>query len=94
VIAWTRLPQLLLIPVVPLLMKPFDARLLVGAGLLIFGVSCFMNMELDQNYAGQQLFWPDIVRAIVQAIVMTRLSAIAMLGITPQEAGVHRASST
>ena len=87
VIAWTGLPQLLLIPLVPLLMKRLDARLLVGTGLLIFAVSCFMNMTLDQNYAAPQLFWPNIVRAIGQAIVMTPLSAIAMLGIAPEEAG-------
>jgi DHA2 family multidrug resistance protein len=87
VIAWTGLPQLMLIPLLPLLMKRLDARLLVGVGLLIFAVSCFMNMELDQNYSGPQLFWPNIVRAIGQAMVMTPLSAIAMLGIAPQEAG-------
>jgi MFS transporter, DHA2 family, multidrug resistance protein len=87
VIAWTGLPQLVLIPLVPLLMKRLDARVLVGTGLLIFAASCFMNMELDQNYAGPQLFWPNIVRAIGQALVMTPLSAIAMLGIAPQEAG-------
>jgi DHA2 family multidrug resistance protein len=61
--------------------------MLVGTGLLIFAVSCFMSMELDQNYAGPQLIWPNIVRAIGQAIVMTPLSAIAMLGIASQEAG-------
>jgi MFS transporter, DHA2 family, multidrug resistance protein len=87
VIAWTGLPQLLLIPLVPLLMKRFDPRLLVGTGLLIFAVSCFMNMTLDHNYAAPELFWPNIVRAIGQAIVLTPLSAIAMLGIAPHEAG-------
>jgi MFS transporter, DHA2 family, multidrug resistance protein len=87
VIAWTGLPQLVLIPLVPLLMRRLDARLLVGTGLLIFAVSCFMNMTLDQNYGAPQLFWPNIVRAIGQAIVMTPLSAIAMLAVAPQEAG-------
>ena len=87
VIAWTGLPQLLLIPLVPLLMKRLDARWLVGAGLLVFAASCFMNIELDRNYAGPQLLWPNIVRAIGQALVMTPLSAIAMLGIAPREAG-------
>ena len=87
VVAWTGLPQLLVIPLVPLLMKRIDARLLVGTGLLVFAVSCFMNLELDQNYAASQLFWPDVVRALGQAVVMTPISAIAMVGITPQEAG-------
>jgi DHA2 family multidrug resistance protein len=87
VMAWTGLPQLLVIPLVPLLMKRIDARLLAGTGLLVFAVSCFMNLHLDANYAAPQLFWPDVVRAVGTAIVMTPLSAIAMVGIAPNEAG-------
>jgi DHA2 family multidrug resistance protein len=87
VMAWTGLPQLLVIPLVPLLMKRIDARLLVATGLLVFAASCFMNLRLDQNYAAPQLLWPNVVRALGQAIVMTPLSAIAMLGIAPAEAG-------
>src|ERR1700723_8997 len=87
VMAWTGLPQLLVIPLVPLLMKRVDPRLLVGAGLFIFAVSCFMNLYLDQNYAAPQLLWPNIIRALGQAIVMTPISAIAMVGIGPADAG-------
>lgn len=56
VVAWTGMPQLLVIPLVSLLMERFDARLLVGTGLFIFAASCFMNLELDLNYAAPQLF--------------------------------------
>ncbi len=87
VMAWTGLPQLLVIPLVPLLMKRIDIRLLVGTGLFVFAASCFMNLHLDANYAAPQLFWPDVTRALGQAIVMTPLSAIAMVGIAPAEAG-------
>ena len=87
VMAWTGLPQLVVIPLVPLLMKRIDPRLLVAIGLLIFAGSCFMNLELDRNYAAPQLFWPDVIRALGQAIVMTPISAIAMVGIAPAEAG-------
>ena len=45
--AWTGLPQLPVIPLVPLLMKRIDARFLVGLGLVIFAASCFMNLWLD-----------------------------------------------
>jgi DHA2 family multidrug resistance protein len=87
VVAWSGLPQLLVIPLVPLLMKRFDARLLVGVGLVVFALSCFMNLWLDIDYAAPQLFWPDVTRAVGQAIVMTPLSAIAMVGIASAEAG-------
>ena len=36
VLAWTGLPQLVLIPLVPQLMKRFDARLVIGIGLALF----------------------------------------------------------
>jgi DHA2 family multidrug resistance protein len=87
VMAWTGYPQLLIIPFVPWLMGRFDSRLLVGAGLTIFAASCFMNLHLDPNYAGPQLFVPDVTRAVGQALVMTPLSAIAMVGIMQDEAG-------
>jgi DHA2 family multidrug resistance protein len=87
VMAWTGYPQLLVIPLVPLLMGWFDARLLVGVGLAVFAASCFMNLHIDSYYSGPQLFVPDITRAFGQALVMTPLSAIAMVGITRDEAG-------
>jgi MFS transporter, DHA2 family, multidrug resistance protein len=86
VMAWTGLPQLVIIPFVPYLMKRIDPRALVSTGLMIFAASCFMNLHLDTDYAAPQLLIPDITRALGQAIVMTPLSAIAMVGITPVEA--------
>jgi DHA2 family multidrug resistance protein len=68
-------------------MKRFDARLLAGGGLIVFAASCFLNLRLDSNYGGPQLLIPDVTRALGQALVMTPLSAIAMVGITPAEAG-------
>lgn len=87
VMAWTGLPQLILIPFVPFLMRRIDSRLLVIVGLTVFAVSCFMNLNLDVNYAGPQLLTPNIVRALGQALVLTPLAAIAMVGITAAEAG-------
>ena len=47
-----------------------------------------MNIEFDLNYAAPQLFWPDITtRALGQAVILTPLSAVATVGITPSEAG-------
>ena len=88
VVAWTGFPQLILIPFVPFLMKRIDSRLLVSIGLLVFAASCFMNLWLDPNYAAPQLFWPDVVRAVGQAVIITPIAAIAMVGIAPNEAGM------
>ena len=44
VLAWTGLPQLLLIPLVPKLMQRIDPRYIAVTGLLLFAASSFMNI--------------------------------------------------
>ena len=87
VLAWTGLPQLLLIPLVPRLMQRFDARIIIGVGFALFAASNFMNIYMTNDYATDQLFWPNIVRALGQALVMAPLSAVATSGIEPENAG-------
>jgi MFS transporter, DHA2 family, multidrug resistance protein len=87
VLAWTGLPQLLLIPLVPRLMMRFDPRLIIGIGFTLFAASNFMNIYMTNDYATDQLFWPNIVRALGQALVMAPLSAVATAGIEPENAG-------
>jgi MFS transporter, DHA2 family, multidrug resistance protein len=87
VLAWTGIPQLLLIPLVPRLMKRFDARLVIGVGFALFAASNFMNIFMTADYAADQLLWPNIVRAVGQALVFTPLSAVAAAGIEKENAG-------
>jgi DHA2 family multidrug resistance protein len=87
VLAWTGLPQLVLIPLVPRLMRRFDIRLVIGFGFALFAVSNFMNIHMTADYGADQLLWPNIVRAIGQALVFTPLSAIASAGIERANAG-------
>jgi DHA2 family multidrug resistance protein len=86
VLAWTGLPQLLLIPLVPMLMKRFDARLIAFAGMALFAVSSFMNIAMSLDYSGDQFFVPNIVRAVGQAIMLTPLSAVSLGSVAPQDA--------
>jgi DHA2 family multidrug resistance protein len=81
------LPQLVIIPFVPWLMRRIDVRLLICVGLLVFAASCFMNLHLDTDYAAPQLLVPDVTRALGQALAMTPLATVAMVGIQKDEAG-------
>ncbi|MGM4964425.1 DHA2 family efflux MFS transporter permease subunit [Tardiphaga sp. 1201_B9_N1_1] len=85
VLAWTGLPQLVLIPLVPRLMKRFDTRYIAVIGLTIFAYSCFMNTAMSPDYAGDQLWIPNIVRAIGQAMVLTPLTSVTTGDIAPQD---------
>jgi DHA2 family multidrug resistance protein len=86
VLAWTGLPQLVLIPLVPKLMQRFDARYIAFTGLMIFAYSCFMNTAMSPDYAGDQLWIPNIVRAIGQAMVLTPLTSVTTGDTAPQDA--------
>jgi len=87
VLAWTGLPQLLIIPFVPFLMKRYDPRYIGFVGISLFAVSSFMNINLSLDSSGDQFWLPNIVRAIGQALVLTPVSAISSAGTTPSEAG-------
>ncbi len=87
VLAWTGLPQLLLIPLLPRLMKRFDPRLVIGVGFSLFAVSNFMNIYMTADYASDQLLWPNVVRAVGQALILTPLSVVATAGIEAENAG-------
>ncbi|WP_050629920.1 MDR family MFS transporter [Bradyrhizobium viridifuturi] len=87
VLAWTGLPQLVLIPLVPRLMKNFDPRLVIGVGFVLFGGSNFFNIHMTNDYAADQLFWPNVIRALGQALVFAPLSAVATAGMEAENAG-------
>src|SRR5215469_12938308 len=87
VLAWTGLPQLVLIPLVPRLMKRIDPRIVIGVGCALFAASNFMNIYMTNDYAADQLFWPNVVRAVGQALVFAPLSAVATAGMEAENAG-------
>ncbi|MEK1891972.1 MAG: MDR family MFS transporter [Rhizobium sp.] len=87
VLAWTGIPQLILIPLVPKLMKLIDVRLLIAVGFALFAASNFMNVHMTGDYAADQLFWPNVIRAIGQALVFAPLSVVATAGIEQENAG-------
>jgi DHA2 family multidrug resistance protein len=86
VLAWTGLPQLLLIPLVPKLMQRFDARYIAAIGLLLFAASSFMNIQMSLDYSGDQFLLPNIVRAVGQALTLAPLSALSLGSVAPQDA--------
>src|ERR1700726_544397 len=69
VLAWTGLPQLLLIPLVPRLMQQLDARIVIALGFALFAASNFLNVHMTLGTAADQLLWPNVIRAVGQALV-------------------------
>lgn len=85
VLAWSGFPQLVIIPFVPLILKYFDVRVVVCAGLIVFAASCVMNIHLSLNDSGPQLMLTNLVRAVGQSLLVAPLSSIAMAHIKQDE---------
>ncbi len=58
---------------------------MIGIGFALFAASNFMNIYMTPDYGSDQLFWPNVVRAIGQALAFAPLSAVATAGIEAGE---------
>jgi DHA2 family multidrug resistance protein len=81
------LPQLFIVPLVPKIMQKVDGRLMVGAGLLLFASSSFINSTMTNLTGFDQLMVSQLVRALGQPLIMIPLSSIATAGMEKAEVG-------
>ncbi|EIK93493.1 EmrB/QacA family drug resistance transporter [Pseudomonas sp. M47T1] len=87
VIMWMGLPQLVLIPLVPQLMKIISPKILCTLGFGLFGLASFSSGVLNPDFAGTQFNQIQIIRALGQPLIMVTISLIATAYLQPQDAG-------
>ena len=86
-IMWSGLPQLLMMPAAVLLLRRFDSRVLLTAGLVLFGLSSFLNSALTNLSAYDQLRWTQLVRALGMPLVIVPITTLATGLIEPEQSG-------
>ena len=86
-IMWSGMPQLLMMPVAAVLLRWFDARLLLTLGLALFSGSSLMNSTLTNLTGYDQLILAQLVRALGMPLVIVPLTALATGHIGPQQSG-------
>ena len=84
---WSGLPQLVLFPAMPFLMKQFDPRILVVIGTLLFASSCFINVNLTHDVGMDQLILPQLLRAAGQPLFAIPLSQLSTANLAPARYG-------
>ena len=87
VLVWIGLPQLLILPVIPRVIKIVAPKHLVIGGYLLFVVGSMLATGLSGDFSGPQFISSSLVRAVAQSMVMMPLSAIAVAGIEHEYAG-------
>jgi MFS transporter, DHA2 family, multidrug resistance protein len=81
------LPQLVIFPFVPRLMKWLDLRLIVSFGAAVFGLSCLLNIHMAPTFGGPQFQLANVIRALGQPFTIVPLSAIATAGLIKEQQG-------
>ncbi|CAM3687528.1 DHA2 family efflux MFS transporter permease subunit [Xenorhabdus thuongxuanensis] len=71
------LPQLIVLPFIPFLVQRFNPKYLICIGFSGLAISAFMNSSMDGNFAGSQMIWSMLIRALGQPFIMVPLSLLA-----------------
>lgn len=90
-IMWMGLPQLAIIPCVPLLMRFIDPRILCAIGFMLFGYASFISGSLNPDMGGEQLLHIQLIRAAGQPLILITSSLIATSYIEAKDAGAASA---
>ena len=85
-VMWIGIPQLFVMPLVPFLMRKFPLKLLAMVGLLMFAYSNYLNAFMDLNYAGDQVRWSLLIRAIGQPLFLIPISTMGMALVSDKSA--------
>ncbi|UTM59653.1 DHA2 family efflux MFS transporter permease subunit [Photobacterium sp. CCB-ST2H9] len=78
VLMWMGFPQLLLFPLIPRLTRMIKPKYLVAFGFVMFGLSCYVNTHMSQDFGGQQMMLSMLLRAFGSPFIIVPLSLVAM----------------
>src|SRR5262249_7983941 len=83
---WITLPQIVLVPLVALLLKLIDARVILVFGFSMIAVGSWLNTWLTHDWANDDFIPSQCVEAIGLACAITALITFAIANITPPQA--------
>lgn len=86
VLIWIGLPQLVLLPLMPRVVKYVDPRHLVVGGYALFILGSLLATRLSGDFSGPQFIFSSLVRAVAQSVVMMPMTALAIAGIEREHA--------
>jgi DHA2 family multidrug resistance protein len=86
VLNWIALPQIVLVPLVALLVRQIDARLLLVLGFATIALGSWMDTSLTHDWANDDFLPSQCVSAVGLAFAITALITYAISYITPAQA--------
>lgn len=92
VLDWIALPQFVLVPLVAMLLRRVDARLMLVVGFATIAVGSWMNTGLTHDWAGGDFLPAQCVEAVGLAFAITALVTYAIANIVPAQAAAIAAT--
>jgi DHA2 family multidrug resistance protein len=89
---WIALPQIVLVPVVALLVRRVDARLLLVFGFSMIAIGSWMDSGLTHDWASGDFIPSQCVQAVGLAFGITALITFGIANITPPQAAAIAAT--
>jgi MFS transporter, DHA2 family, multidrug resistance protein len=79
------LPAFLMMPILPRMLRTLDARLMVIAGLVVFAVSCLIDISLTAQSVGHDFYASQLLRGVGQMLAFMPLNQASMTAVTREE---------
>jgi len=87
VVLLSGVPAFLMMPLLPLLLRKADFRVLVILGLLMFTGSCLLDISLTAQAVGHDFYGSQLLRGVGQMLCMMPLNQASMAAVTREESG-------
>ncbi|MGI4857622.1 MAG: MDR family MFS transporter [Janthinobacterium lividum] len=87
VLLMSGIPAFMVMPILPRLLGTVDTRIMVIAGLIMFGVSCMIDTSLTAQSVGHDFVWSQLMRGTGQMLAMMPLNQASMAAVSTEEAG-------
>lgn len=81
----TGLFQLLSAPVAGMLSKKIDLRLMLGLGMFLFGLGCYMNTNITYESGFEEFFWPQAVRGFSLMLCFLPITSLTFATLNTED---------
>lgn len=81
------IPPMLMMPLFPLLVSRVDLRLIVGTGMILLALSCYLDLSLSAQSRGDDFVVSQLIRGLGTVFCMLFLNQAAISAVLVEEAG-------
>jgi MFS transporter, DHA2 family, multidrug resistance protein len=80
-------PAFMMMPILPRILGKLDFRMLVIVGLVLFGTSCMLDIDLTAQSVGHDFYWSQLIRGVAQILAMMPLNQASMAAVSREDSG-------